>query len=219
MGGQSDLSLSSHQTDDQQYYAKREELQKILPSLEQHLNTLRSRGSTVAQCGLYSVLQDFYRHLTQPIRVPYHVLLTGEELFRREVLGQGHEATTSGFSKGPQEDEGSIWRSTHFRAAIREKLTEAISDQVKTSVVLSPDIIEEQLFAKAKTKDEYLELSARVIVHFKHLTAASGGNGSQSDKPVKCKSESANSLKRKSDESSSNSKCLPSNSTKKSKMA
>jgi len=40
MGGQSDLSLSSHQTDDQQYYAKREELQKILPSLEQHLNTL-----------------------------------------------------------------------------------------------------------------------------------------------------------------------------------
>ena len=192
----------------------------------------------MAQCGLYSVLQDFYRHLTQPIRVPYHVLLTGEELFRREVLGQGHEATTSGkydpvfeadrdgvlplisgFSKGPQEDEGSIWRSTHFRAAIREKLTEAISDQVKTSVVLSPDIIEEQLFAKAKTKDEYLELSARVIVHFKHLTAASGGNGSQSDKPVKCKSESENSLKRKSDESSSNSKCLPSNSTKKSKMA
>ena len=68
---------------------------------------------------------------------------------------------------GPSSDQGSIWRSTHFRAAIREKIEAAFSKETNPSG-LNSAAIEEQLFAKARTKDEYLELSARVIVHFKH---------------------------------------------------
>ena len=34
---------------------------------------------------------------------------------------------------------------------------------------IDPNAIEQFLFSSSKTKDEYLELTARVIVHFKHL--------------------------------------------------
>ena len=40
MGGHSDLSLSSHTRDDQQYNAKRDELRQYIPDLEHHLRTL-----------------------------------------------------------------------------------------------------------------------------------------------------------------------------------
>lgn len=57
-----------------------------------------------------------------------------------------------------------IWRSSHFRAAIGQKLAEAF----KKHPELDAKTIEGQIFAKAKTKDEYLELAARVIIHCKH---------------------------------------------------
>ena len=59
-----------------------------------------------------------------------------------------------------------IWRSSHFRAAIRRKFEEVI---VADNSNADSRAIEEQLFAKVKTKDEYLDLSARVIIHFKQL--------------------------------------------------
>ena len=34
---------------------------------------------------------------------------------------------------------------------------------------IDPNAIEQFLFSSSKNKDEYLELTARVIVHFKHL--------------------------------------------------
>ena len=34
---------------------------------------------------------------------------------------------------------------------------------------IDPNAIEQFLFSSSKTKDEYLELTARVIVHFKYL--------------------------------------------------
>ena len=40
MGGQSDLSLSSHRKDDESFNTKRKELQQFLPQLEQHLTLL-----------------------------------------------------------------------------------------------------------------------------------------------------------------------------------
>jgi len=40
MGGHSDLTLSSHRRDDQQYNDKREELRQYIPELEHHLQTL-----------------------------------------------------------------------------------------------------------------------------------------------------------------------------------
>ena len=60
-----------------------------------------------------------------------------------------------------------IWRSSHFRAAIRRKFDEVIVEDKTGSG--DSRTIEEQLFAKAKTKDEYLEMSARVIIHYKQL--------------------------------------------------
>ena len=59
-----------------------------------------------------------------------------------------------------------IWRSSQFRAAIRRKFDEVI---VTDDTNVNSQAIEEQLFVKAKTKDEYLDLSARVIIHFKQL--------------------------------------------------
>ena len=59
-----------------------------------------------------------------------------------------------------------IRRSSQFRAAIRRKFDEVI---VTDDANVNSQAIEEQLFVKAKTKDEYLDLSARVIIHFKQL--------------------------------------------------
>jgi len=157
MGGHSDLSLSSHRRDDQQYNAKREELRQYIPELEYHLHTLRSRGNTWQQCGLFSVLEELHQTLTCTKRVPYHVLLGGEDLLKREVLNQ---------QKATEDTVECIWRSSQFRAAIRCKFDEVI---VADDTNVNSQAIEEQLFVKAKTKDEYLDLSARVIIHFKQL--------------------------------------------------
>ena len=59
-----------------------------------------------------------------------------------------------------------IWRSSQFRAAIRRKFDEVI---VSEDASVNSNTIEEQLFVNAKTKDQYLDLSARVIIHFKQL--------------------------------------------------
>jgi len=157
MGGHSDLSLSSHTRDDQQYNAKRDELRQYIPDLEHHLRTLRSRGNTWQQCGLFSILKELHQTLICTKRVPYHVLLGGEDLLKREVLNQ---------QKPTEDTVECIWRSSHFRAAIRRKFEEVI---VADNSNADSRAIEEQLFAKVKTKDEYLDLSARVIIHFKQL--------------------------------------------------
>ena len=47
-----------------------------------------------------------------------------------------------------------IWRSSHFRAAIRRKFEEVI---VADNSNADSRAIEEQLFAKVKTKDEFLK--------------------------------------------------------------
>lgn len=141
---------------------------------------LESRGYQWQTCGLFSVLNDLYKHLTAPgIRVPFHVLLTGEDLLKREVLNQPSEATTGNLTEMfldrwrkiaalPLFFAGRtvecIWRSSHFRAAIGQKLAEAFENHPE----LNAKNIEEQIFAKAKSKDEYLELAARVIIHCKH---------------------------------------------------
>lgn len=66
-----------------------------------------------------------------------------------------------------------IWRSTGFRMAIKQKLAETLmtykNDDKSPDWLVNPQAIEAQIFAKSRTKDEYLELSARVIIHFKHL--------------------------------------------------
>ena len=107
MGGQSDLSLSSHRKDDESFNTKRKELRQFLPQLEQHLTLLSkyfllailiiiypssacrlgSRGEQWQECGTYSVLHNLYQTLTnKKLRVPIHVLLGGEDLLKREVL-------------------------------------------------------------------------------------------------------------------------------------
>ena len=66
-----------------------------------------------------------------------------------------------------------IWRSTHFRSSIRQKLTETLQEipraHLSNLAMIDPEAIEAHLFANSKSKDEYLELTARVIIHFKHL--------------------------------------------------
>jgi len=167
MGGQSDLSLSSHRKDDESFNTKRKELQQFLPQLEQHLTLLRSRGEQWQECGTYSVLHNLYQTLTNKrLRVPIHVLLGGEDLLKREVLHTNDTNTTS-------EAIECIWRSTHFRSSIRQKLTETLQEipraHLSNLAMIDPEAIEAHLFANSKSKDEYLELTARVIIHFKHL--------------------------------------------------
>lgn len=164
MGGQTNLTLSSHKNDDQEYYAKRNELRQYLPQLEAHLNLLKSRGFQWVECGLYSILHDLYKHLTEPTRVPYHVLLSGEDLLKREVLQQDSD-------QGENHDGAveCLWRSSQFRSAIKEKFDQVLNDSpAANDGNLDSSCIEQQVFAKAKSKDEYLELSARVIIHLKH---------------------------------------------------
>merc|ERR1739844_404892 len=114
MGGQSDLSLSSHRKDDESFNTKRKELQQFLPQLEQHLTLLTT--SEAVEC---------------------------------------------------------IWRSTHFRNSIRQKLTETLQEispaHLSNLAMIDPEAIEAHVFANSKSKDEYLELTARVIIHFKNL--------------------------------------------------
>jgi len=158
MGGPSNLSLSSHRQDDEKYNAKKRQLRQYLPKLAHHLDLLRSRGSQWQQCGTFTVLNKLYQHLTEPgTRVPYHVLLSGEDLLRREVL-QIHEAS--------DEAVECLWRSLHFRENVRQKLKDSLK-AVNHSI--DPENVESQVFLKSRSKDEYLELSARVIIHFKHL--------------------------------------------------
>lgn len=164
MGGQTNLTLSSHKNDDQEYYAKRNELRQYLPQLEAHLNLLKSRGFQWVECGLYSILHDLYKHLTEPTRVPYHVLLSGEDLLKREVLQQDSD-------QGETHDGAveCLWRSSQFRSAIKQKFDQVLNDSpAANDGNLDSSCIEQQVFAKAKSKDEYLELSARVIIHLKH---------------------------------------------------
>jgi len=166
MGGQCDLNLSSHRRDDRQFNEKRKELRQFLPQLERHLSLLRSRGDHWQQCGTYSVLSNLYQTLThREERVPIHVLLGGEDLLKREVLNE-EEPNDSALE--------CMWKSQHFRQSIKEKLEETIkripdSHQTELGPSINPQAIEAHLFASSKTKDEYLELTARVIVHFKHL--------------------------------------------------
>ena len=65
------------------------------------------------------------------------------------------------------------WRTSHFRSTIRKKLEETIQLIPRSNFteleLIDPQIIEAHLFSNSKTKDEYLELTARVIIHFKHL--------------------------------------------------
>ena len=67
-----------------------------------------------------------------------------------------------------------LWKTSHFRGSIKEKLEEMIRlipDHKRADLgsSIDPNAIEQFLFSSSKTKDEYLELTARVIVHFKHL--------------------------------------------------
>lgn len=54
----------------------------------------------------------------------------------------------------------------HFRENVRQKLKDSLK-AVNHSI--DPENVESQVFLKSRSKDEYLELSARVIIHFKHL--------------------------------------------------
>jgi len=137
-------------------------------------------------------LEELHQTLTCTKRVPYHVLLGGEDLLKREVLNQ---------QKATEDTVECIWRSSHFRAAIRRKFDEVI---IPDQSNIDSRAIEEQLFAKAKTKDEYLDLSARVIIHFKQLKeqCSSVGQMNHGSPPQGEKSSS----KRKSVEPASSSK-------------
>jgi len=168
MGGQCDLNLSSHRRDDHQFNQKREELQQFLPQLERHLSLLRSRGDHWQQCGTYTVLSNLYQTLTRrEERVPIHVLLGGEDLLKREVLNKNLDEPNDTAVE-------CLWKTSHFRGSIKEKLDEMIRlipDHKRADLgsSIDPNAIEQFLFSSSKTKDEYLELTARVIVHFKHL--------------------------------------------------
>jgi hypothetical protein len=96
--------------------------------------------------------------------VPYHVLLSGEDLLKREVLQQDSD-------QGETHDGAveCLWRSSQFRSAIKQKFDQVLNDSpAANDGNLDSSCIEQQVFAKAKSKDEYLELSARVIIHLKH---------------------------------------------------
>ena len=56
-----------------------------------------------------------------------------------------------------------LWRSLHFRENVRQKLKDSLK-AVNHSI--DPENVESQVFLKSRSKDEYLELSARYFISF-----------------------------------------------------
>lgn len=59
-----------------------------------------------------------------------------------------------------------VWRSLGFRMAVNKKLQESIA-KYGNCTDRDPDNMEEAIFNRAKTKDEYLEYAARIILYLK----------------------------------------------------
>lgn len=150
------MNLCSHRSDDKFYQKKRRELKKYLPVLRQHLEKLRTAGNTASVN--YTVLHDFSKQLHDSnIRVPMHILLRGEGLLRRDVL-KSHEAKSWIVE--------AVWRSWGFRKAVSKKLDDTIAQYGNTCAKTATEM-EDFIYIKSKTKDEYLEYAARIILYLR----------------------------------------------------
>ena len=89
-----------------------------------------------------------------------------------------------------------VWRSLGFRMAVNKKLQESIA-KYGNCTDRDPDNMEEAIFNRAKTKDEYLEYAARIILYLKEqhhrsrvdeiksrLSGSGSGSGSSAAAPM-----------------------------------
>ncbi|XP_059093835.1 uncharacterized protein LOC131888903 [Tigriopus californicus] len=156
MGGYPGINLASHRRDDRHYDRKRRELRRHLPALKQYLGKLTDQGET--ENVRFQFLREFEHQLTDPqVRVPMHVLLRGEDLMRRDVLN--HTDIKGSIVEA-------VWRSQGFRMAVSKKLMDTLQSCGHT-VPANGGYFEENIFKRAKTKESYLELAARVILYIR----------------------------------------------------
>lgn len=156
MGGYPGINLASHRRDDRHYDRKRRELRKHLPALKQYLGQMTDQGATGNI--RFQFLREFEHQLTDPqVRVPMHVLLRGEDLMRRDVFK--HTDIKGSIVEA-------VWRSQEFRMAVSKKLMETLQ-KCGHSLPANAAHFEENIFKRAKTKESYLELAARVILYLR----------------------------------------------------
>ena len=66
----------------------------------------------------------------------------------------------------------SVWRTPMFREAISQRLIEAI-EAYGNATCIESDLLESYVYERSKTRQEYLETSARVIVHLRKVNLRS----------------------------------------------
>ena len=74
-----------------------------------------------------------------------------------------------------------VWRSSGFRLAVAKKLDETVSEHGMPPSApegYSASRMEEHIFARSKTKDEYLEFAARIILFLRESTCV-GSHGKE----------------------------------------
>ena len=62
----------------------------------------------------------------------------------------------------------SVWRTPMFREAISQRLIEAI-EAYGNATCIESDLLESYVFERSKTRQDYLETSARVIVYLRKV--------------------------------------------------
>ena len=61
-----------------------------------------------------------------------------------------------------------VWRSQGFRLAVQKKLEDTIN-QYGNDTGRSHEAMEKRIFDKAKTKEEYLENAAKIIIYLREM--------------------------------------------------
>nr|ACO12553.1 Mediator of RNA polymerase II transcription subunit 15 [Lepeophtheirus salmonis] len=154
MGGYPDINLGSHKRDDREYIKRRKELRKHVPVLKTYLEEHSYSKNNI----LHQSLSALYRQLTDnSIRVPMHVLIRGEDLLRRNVLGNMDQKNSI---------MEVVWRSQEFRLTIAQKIDETMQ-LYGNSIHKSSKESESFIYKKARNKNEYLESAARILLHLR----------------------------------------------------
>lgn len=150
--------------EDHYYHKTRSKMKWYLPLLREYIDKARSLGKNASNDANLAILEQYERQLTNPkMRVPINVLRTGERVLRQEL---------SETNKPYDYMLESVWRTPMFREAISQRLVEAIKVYGNATCIES-DLLESYVFERSKTRQEYLETSARVIVYLRKVNIRS----------------------------------------------
>ncbi|TRY64128.1 hypothetical protein TCAL_08224 [Tigriopus californicus] len=169
MGGYPGINLASHRRDDRHYDRKRRELRRHLPALKQYLGKLssiveavwRSQGFRMA---VSKKLMDTLQSCGHT--VPANGGYFEENIFKRAKTKESYLELAARVILYIRSIVEAVWRSQGFRMAVSKKLMDTLQSCGHT-VPANGGYFEENIFKRAKTKESYLELAARVILYIR----------------------------------------------------